>query len=907
MPRSQKSPMRRTTQDVPTTSLTEKLPFRSLLVGELLASTDPRVEAESQSYFDGIKRSMALVAATKCLLVLLVIVAFGPGKAFDPTVAAIAASAGLSIAMLVIGRLLSAHQALPHVKARWTTIYALLAGVVLLPALGPATGDAAWQHIVTIGLAAVILVDILSLSGANAPLLVYQLSLTLTYAMSRPTMDATIAAMILPLIAFAAVSQRAWLRALRNARRNADQREALRALYLLRVFEEYGKAWFWETDAQGRLIFASSHFIDEFSKSEVAPLTAPFSDLAINDAQFQDSGSGGRTLSFHLSTRLPFTELEVRANLPGEPRYWSLTGRPVFDEFNRFLGFRGMGEDLTAIRRSEDEIVRLARYDALTGLPNRVYMRQTLEAAMNNGNGGAQHCALFLLDLDRFKNVNDTLGHPIGDILLKQVADRLNAVLGDDGRVGRLGGDEFQCVLPRLNDRARLAELAKRIIERLSVPYSVEGNHISIGASLGIAIAPEDGMDADALIRNADLALYAAKADGKGVHRFYQTAMHTDANDRQSLENDLRHALAQGQFRLAYQPVVDARSELVSGFEALIRWEHPQRGFISPSEFIPVAEEIGLIGPIGEWVLRTACREAAGWPEDVRIAVNVSPIQFASASLPATITSALAESGLTPKRLELEITEGVFLHSGDSTDAMFASLSRIGVRFALDDFGTGYSSLGYLKRAPFNKIKIDQSFVRGASIDGNRNAAIIKSIVSLAQSLDMDTTAEGVETHDELALIRELGCSHVQGFIFGRPMSGEQATQILVQSGRAQASGFTSARLPRIAMLRTAQLHHAGRAMPVRLRNISEAGAMLEVSANIAPASRVELELVEGERVPGEVRWNDNGRLGLQFDGSLDLEMIQAGRTAPIQFGRSLRRVSPDTAVEAAVVRLGAA
>src|SRR6185503_9179082 len=304
-----------------------------------------------------------------------------------------------------------------------------------------------------------------------------------------------------------------------------------------------------------------------------------------------------------------------------------------------------------------------------------------------------------------------------------------------------------------------------------SRPYSIEGHKVTIGASLGVAIGDPGRTSADALVRNADLALYAAKGAGRGKHCFYQASMHSEAAERQVLENDLRQAIERGELAVHYQPVVRTAGEEISGFEALVRWQHPTRGAISPSKFVPLAEEAGLIGKIGEWVLRTALEEAANWPDHVRVAVNLSPLQFNDPNVADMVGKHLRETGVRAERLELEITEGVFLVEGDTTDDTFAKLKGLGVRLALDDFGTGYSSLGYLKKAPFDKIKIDQSFVRGAASATNRNAAIIRAIVTLAETLGMDTCAEGVETHDDLHLIRELGVSMVQGYIFGRPVS----------------------------------------------------------------------------------------------------------------------------------------
>ena len=667
-------------------------------------------------------------------------------------------------------------------------------------------------------------------------------------------------------------------------RRLAMDWAAQRASRFVEEFEQGGRGWFWETNGKGALSYVSEQLAADLDTPAAKLIGRHFTDLIGSDAHraaqssAQSSAhSSERTLGFHLSTRLPFTDVHVRAMGDSDIR-WSLSGSPTFDDFGRFLGFRGIGTDLTQQRRSEEEINRLARYDSLTGLPNRMLMRRTLDETLQNKAGGPGGCALFLVDLDRFKNVNDTLGHPVGDALLKQVAQRLSTVIGERGQIGRLGGDEFKAVLPGIDDEATLSTLASRLIQQVSMPYTIDGHNITIGASVGIAIAPLEGGCGDALIRNADLALYSAKAAGRGAFCFFAPEMHTEAQDRQTLENDLRKAIGLGELRLVYQPVVNARTEILSGFEALVRWHHPTRGVISPTIFIPLAEESGLILQIGEWVLRTACQEAAAWPENIRVAVNLSPIQFIEPALPATIISALANSGLPPRRLELEITEGVFLVESQSTDETFARLKSIGVRLALDDFGTGYSSLGYLKKAPFDKIKIDQSFVRGAAMKGNRNAAIIRAIVGLAESLGMDTTAEGAETHDELTLIRELGCSHVQGYIFGRPMDAPEASKLAGQHQKVTADGFQFNRPPRQGLLKLANVQWNGMQFQVRVRNVSTGGALVEGDRTLPPGSSVQLDLPECGSIGAEVRWAEARRMGLQFDDPLDLRKLTPTR-----------------------------
>ena len=648
--------------------------------------------------------------------------------------------------------------------------------------------------------------------------------------------------------------------------------QAKKALNFVDEFENSGRGWFWETDSLGTLSYVSRQLADDFQCEPEALLGRQFTDLLSVD---QESDSLERkTLGFHLSARFPFSDVVVRP-ASEQDVHWSLSGNPIFDERGRFLGFRGIGADLTEQRKSEREITRLARSDSLTGLPNRAMMRKTLDEALRNATHRQKGCALFMIDLDRFKNVNDTLGHPVGDALLREVAERLKSVMGNHGQIGRLGGDEFQAVLPGAVDIGLLESLARTLIEQVSRPYMIEGNKVTIGASVGIAIGDPGRASADALVRNADLALYAAKGAGRGKHCLYEPSMHSEAAERQLLENDLRQAIERGELAVHYQPVVRAASEDISGFEALVRWQHPSRGPISPTKFIPLAEEAGLIAPIGEWVLRTALEEAANWPDHVRVAVNLSPLQFNDPGIVDLIKKHLAETGVRSGRLELEITEGVFLADGYSTDETFAKLKDLGVRLALDDFGTGYSSLGYLKKAPFDKIKIDQSFVRGAASSTNRNAAIIRAIVTLAETLGMDTCAEGVETHDDLQLIRELGVSMVQGYIFGKPSPAEDARQI-ANSATVEAEGFACVREPRHRLMRRAVAAIGGETVEVRLRNISAMGALAECPVGVAPGTELTIDIVGVGPVRGVVRWAQSGQFGVQFDGPFDLGRLAA-------------------------------
>jgi diguanylate cyclase (GGDEF)-like protein len=711
----------------------------------------------------------------------------------------------------------------------------------------------------------------------SPPLAIVNMIVSVTAAIilaGSPLVPVGVGILSIFLLLYSIASSRSFIAA--GRRRIRLEAHARKAQHFVDEFENSGRGWFWETNFEGTLSYVSQQLADDFDCEPEDLLGRQFTDLLSVETTGLDANEERKTLGFHLSARFPFSDVVVRPASKSDI-HWSLSGNPVFDDRGRFHGFRGIGTDLTEQRRSEQEISRLARFDSLTSLPNRAMMRQTLEEALRNAAHRQKGCGLFLIDLDRFKNVNDTLGHPIGDALLRQVAERLKLVMGEHGQVGRLGGDEFKAVLPGTVDIGLLESLARTLIEQVSRPYSIEGHRVTIGASVGIAIGDPGRGNADSLVRDADLALYAAKAAGRGKHAFYEPSMHSEASDRQLLENDLRQAIERGELSVVYQPIVRAAGEEICGFESLVRWNHPSRGPISPAKFIPLAEECGMIGRIGEWVLRTALNEAAYWPDSVRVAVNLSPIQFNDPNCIDMIANELRESGVRAGRLELEITEGVFLADGDTTDETFARLKSLGVRLALDDFGTGYSSLGYLKKAPFDKIKIDQSFVRGAASTTSRNSAIIRAIVTLAESLGMDTCAEGVETHDDLHLIRELGCSQVQGFIFGRPAAAEDARE-LANKARVEAEGFQCAREPRHRLMRRAIASLDGFAVEVKLRNISAMGALVDCREPVTPGQLITMDIVGVGPVQGIVRWAHAGKFGLHFEENFDLARLAPKR-----------------------------
>jgi diguanylate cyclase (GGDEF)-like protein len=444
--------------------------------------------------------------------------------------------------------------------------------------------------------------------------------------------------------------------------------------------------------------------------------------------------------------------------------------------------------DVTEKRNSEKQIAFLAHHDALTGLANRVQLREHIEKSLKHVERGERFSVL-CLDLDHFKDINDTLGHSLGDALLCAVSRRLRELVRDNDLVSRTGGDEFSIVQSGTGlPMAASAALAARVVEALSVPFDLGDHHVVIGASVGVAIAPDDGNDADQLLKNADMALYRAKDDGRGGFHFFEPEMDAKAQARRILELDLRKAVTAAEFEIFYQPIVNLTENRISGFEALLRWNHPTRGRVPPDEFIPLAEETGLIVAIGEWVIRQACAEARAWPSDLRVAVNVSPVQFRNKSLVSTVVSALAASGLDSDRLELEITEAVLMHTNDATLAVLHQLRSLGVRISMDDFGTGYSSLSYLRSFPFDKIKIDQTFVRDL-IEKPDAIAIIRAVAGLGLSFGMTTTAEGVETQEQLDLMRAEGCTEVQGYFYSKPMPASEIAQLLsCFQKRAQAA-----------------------------------------------------------------------------------------------------------------------
>ncbi len=543
---------------------------------------------------------------------------------------------------------------------------------------------------------------------------------------------------------------------------------------LLRDFEESASDWLWEVDAEGRLTHVSRRMANVFGRSESALLNESFLGLiahTLNRAPAEERQALERLRS-SFGSDAPFRDVLAPVVLDGETRWWSLTAKPLTDEAGVLTGWRGVGTDVTQSLAAQREVARLAHYDNTTGLSNRHSFQEALEQIEDTSSGNRTAALLLCLDLDNFKAVNDSLGHSFGDSLLRVVAQRLLGRTRRTDVVARLGGDEFAIIRWGDVSPEEAEELADRLIQTLGDPCEIDGTRVRIGVSIGIARAPKDGLSGDQLLKNADIALYAAKYEGKDRFRFFDYEMDTRARRRLFLEHELRGALQRGEFQLAFQPQFSLATGRVTACEALLRWAHPRLGRINTQECIAVAEESGQIETIGNWIIDEAVRQAALWGDEITVAINLSLAQFINPNLCDHIIAVLKKAGMAPERVELELTESVFLNDQRIAETQLKTLKRAGIRIALDDFGTGYSSLAYLRNFPFDRLKIDRTFVKELP-DVTEAAAIVRAVIAMARSLNMAVCAEGVETPGQLAHLKSEGCDTVQGYLLSEPISGE--------------------------------------------------------------------------------------------------------------------------------------
>jgi diguanylate cyclase (GGDEF)-like protein len=528
-------------------------------------------------------------------------------------------------------------------------------------------------------------------------------------------------------------------------------------------------------DSQARLVFCNQRYIEMYGlSSEVVTPGCALRDLLDHRAAVGAFVGSPGDYIVELMEDIAAGKSSNAIARSADGRVFSIVRNPIAGG-----GWIATHEDITDRQRAEERIVHMARHDALTDLPNRLMLRERLDHELKRVKRG-ECLAVLCLDLDHFKSVNDTLGHPIGDELLKVVAERLRRCTREPDTIARLGGDEFAIIMTGMDRPTDAVALAKRIRDSITQPYHIDGHQILADISIGISLAPSDAAEPDQLLKNADMALYGAKGDGRGTYRFFEPEMDSRMRARRDLEMDLRSALVNAEFELYYQPLVNLKTNEITAFEALVRWNHPVRGLISPADFIPVAEETGLIIPLGEWVLRRACDETAKWPAHIKVAVNLSPAQLKSRNLTQLVVSALAESGMAPNRLQIEITETVLMHNTFNTLATLHQLRKLGVQIAMDDFGTGYSSLSYLRSFPFDKIKIDRSFIQDLA-NGAEPLAIVHAVAGLAKSLNMISTAEGVETQQQLDQLQSVGCTEMQGYLFSHARPAADIVRLFLE------------------------------------------------------------------------------------------------------------------------------
>jgi diguanylate cyclase (GGDEF)-like protein len=644
--------------------------------------------------------------------------------------------------------------------------------------------------------------------------------------------------------------------------------DAAGKLTVVADLEASGVSWFWATDAAGRVTYLSDAIGAACGRGEGSTAA-----LALQTLLVPVNGEGdGRSLGLKLGTRKAFANLMVETH-GGDPAHrlvLRLSGRPLLNASGEFLGFRGAAIDVTEEFLSEEEASRLAQFDSLTGLANRHRMSQRVDSTLAAFRGAKRSCALLMLDLDRFKQVNDTLGHAAGDQLLCHVAERLQGAVSGRGEIGRLGGDEFQVLLPDLDDRGELGEIAKKIIAMLSQPYSVQEGRCTIGCSVGIAVAPYDGVEREELTRAADLALYASKNGGRGQFRFYAADLEHEDNLRKRMENDLAEAIEAGDFALEYQPAVALDGNRVVALEAQYCWEDEDRGRVAAETFLPVAEGSRLIVPIGEWALRRACLDARNWPESVRVAVPVSPVQFFANGFIDRVAEVLEETELDPARLELQLGEAILQGDAAAVDKALAALFKLGVRLTLDHFGGGFTSLSYLRRAPFSSLRIAPTFFEPTVGDDLGDMQMIGAIVQLAKTLGMETSAGGVHALALLDKLKPLGIDFIQGYVFSDALTAEAVDDALVAGEWTLApTDAGSQRASRRTVFRKIGLIHTDCYYEVTLRNLSRSGAMIQGLEDVPVGTQFVLDFGSGQLAVATVKRVMDDTQGLEFEQEL--------------------------------------
>ncbi|MEO1729104.1 MAG: EAL domain-containing protein [Pseudomonadota bacterium] len=634
---------------------------------------------------------------------------------------------------------------------------------------------------------------------------------------------------------------------------------------MLDELEQSGLGWFWASDEEGALTYLSPAIAERLEIPLENLLGKPLASLfdpAVNE-------HSAKPLSLLLNTHKAFAGLAVHAVRRPEGAVLRLAGQPVFAD-DRFAGFRGTGTDITEDYHREKETERLARFDSLTGLSNRHRMAHLIETTLTAFKSAKRNCAVMMLDLDRFKQVNDTLGHAAGDELLRQVSGRLKRAIERDCEIGRLGGDEFQVMLPDIDDRGELGEIAAKIITMLKQPYSLKEGRCVIGASVGIAIAPHDGVTGAQIVRSADLALYAAKNGGRGQYRFYSADLENEAIFRRRLSENLGEAVREKQLFLRFEPIVDAKTKTVGALETHICWKHPERGYIDEDEFAAILDGSDQVIEVGRWAITEACNRAAKWPETVRVTVNVPVKLFKSQDFVDDVAEALQISGLPANRLDLEIAETLFFGDTDGADRTLSALFKLGVRLTLDEFGSGFSSLAYLRHAPFDTIKIDPKLIAEAERADSRELGLIKAIVALAGALEMKTIATGIDTPELMRAVDACEVGLVQGVIYAEPVDEDTVdTELIGGSWTLPPSQNRTKRARRRTVFRKIQVIHDDHSYEVTLRNLSKTGALIEGLADVPKGTQFVVDMGGGQLAVATVIRTNGDVQGLEFETPL--------------------------------------